>query len=247
MSNKFQGKNVMTTKRRNLKRSEQIQDSHFEDVLEKARNEGDPLFAEYNLLYDEYRALKHRLDVLDREKHNLLTQLVEMNRSLDLATRIDPMTGLANRRDIMEKIERESSRAERHKRTFSIMIANLDNFKLVNDTHGYDTGDDVLVEVARVLMSCVRSEDVCARWGGEEFLFLLTETSIDGAVTLARKVLEAISMTEFKVNRPGIRITASIGLCEHHTDQSIHDCIASADRALRQAKECGKNRFVVAA
>ena len=144
MSIKFQGKNVMTTKRRNLKRSEQIQDSHFEDVLEKARNEGDPLFAEYNLLYEEYRALTHRLDLLDREKHHLQTQLVEMNRSLDLATRIDPMTGLANRRDIMEKIERESSRAERHKRTFSIMIANLDNFKLVNDTHGYDTGDDVL-------------------------------------------------------------------------------------------------------
>jgi diguanylate cyclase (GGDEF)-like protein len=236
----------MTTDKRGYKNGEQDHESHFKHIIECGHHEGNPLFTEYRLLYDEYHAIRHRLDLIGKEKHNLQTQLGEMNRSLDLATRIDPMTGLANRRDIMEKIEREFSRSQRHQRTFSVMLVDLDNFKQVNDKYGYNDGDDVLVEVARVLMGCVRNEDVCARWGGEEFLFLLTETATEGAVTLARKVLESISMTEFKANRPGIRITTSIGLCEYLSGQAIYDCIARADQALRQAKQGGKNRFVVA-
>lgn len=221
--------------------------AHFEHLVSDISHDSNPLMIEYRLLYDEYCALKHRALLLDKEKSSLKTQLSEMDRSLDLATRVDPMTGLANRRDIMEKMERELSRSERHQRTFSVMLVDLDNFKQLNEKYGYNDGDDVLVEVARVLMACVRNEDVCARWGGEEFLFLLTETSIEGATTLARKVLDSISMTEFKANRPGIRITASIGLCEYRTGQTIHECITRADKALRQAKQGGKNRFVVAA
>ncbi|NTV51006.1 MAG: diguanylate cyclase [Geobacteraceae bacterium] len=220
--------------------------ARFEHLVSDSSNDSNSLMIDYRLLYDDYCALKRRVKLLEKENDSLRTQLSEMDRSLDLATRIDPMTGLANRRDIMEKMERELSRSERHLRSFSVMIVDLDNFKWVNDAYGYNDGDDVLVEVARVLMGCARSEDVCARWGGEEFLFLLTETCIDGALTLARKVLEAISMTEFKANRPGIRITASAGLCEYQAGQTIHDCISRADQALRQAKQGGKNRFVVA-
>lgn len=221
--------------------------AHFEHLLADSRYDGNPLMIEYRLLHEEYCVLKHRTQVLERETSSLKTQLGEMDRSLDLATRIDPMTGLANRRDIMEKMERELSRSERHQRTFSVMLVDLDNFKQLNDKYGYNDGDDVLVEVARVLMGCIRNEDVCARWGGEEFLFLLTETTLDGAVTLARKVLDSIAMTEFKANRPGIRITASIGLCEYQVGKSIYECVSMADQALRQAKQGGKNRFIVAA
>lgn len=220
--------------------------AHFDHIIADIRHDANPLMVEYRMLYSEYCELKHRLDLLEKERNSLKTQLGEMDRSLDLATRIDPMTGLANRRDIMEKMEREFSRAQRHQRTFSVMLVDLDNFKQVNDKYGYNDGDDVLVEVARVLMSCVRSEDVCARWGGEEFLFLLAETSAEGAVTLARKVLEAISMTEFKAHRPGIRITASIGLCEYQDGQSLYECVSKADQSLRNAKQGGKNRFMIA-
>jgi diguanylate cyclase (GGDEF)-like protein len=222
------------------------QSAHFEHIISGSSHEGNPLMAEYRLLYDEFCALKHRNASLERESRGLKTQLSEMDRSLDLATRIDPMTGLANRRDIMEKMERELSRSERHQRTFSVMLVDLDNFKQLNEKYGYNDGDDVLVEVARVLMGCVRSEDVCARWGGAEFLFLLTETSLDGSLTLAHKILNSISMTEFKANRPGIFVTASIGLCEYQTGQTIYECISRADQALRQAKQGGKNRLVVA-
>jgi len=220
---------------------------HFEHLVSDSGHDSNPLMVEYRLLYTEYSALKQRTLLLEKETKSLKTLLNEMDRSLDLATRVDPMTGLANRRDIMEKMERELSRSERHGRTFAVMLVDLDNFKQLNEKYGYNDGDDVLVEVARVLRGCVRNEDVCARWGGEEFLFLLTETNIEGALTLARKILESISMTEFKANRPGIRITTSIGVCEYQAGQTIHDCIARADQALRQAKQEGKNRFVVAA
>lgn len=220
--------------------------AHFERLVAENGHDKNTLMIEYRLLHDEYIALQHRANKLDKEKCSLITQLSEMDRSLHLATRIDPMTGLINRRGFIEKIERELSRSERHQRTFSVMLVDLDNFKQLNDKYGYNDGDDVLVEVARVLMGCVRSEDVCARWGGEEFLLLLTETSLAGALTLASKVLDSISMTEFKANRPGIRITTSIGLSEHHAGQSVNDCLSRAYNALRQAKQEGKNRFVVA-
>lgn len=220
--------------------------AHFEHIITDSRHESNPLMTEYRLLYDEFNRIKSRFNLLEKEKHNLETLLGEMNRSLELATRIDPMTGLSNRRDISEKIEREYSRAQRHQRTFSILLADLDNFKLINDTHGYNVGDDVLVEVARVMMGCVRHEDVCARWGGEQFLFLLTETPIAGALTLARKVHESISMTTFCAQRSGISLTTSIGVCEYQQGQSINDCISRVDAALQQAQREGKNRFCVA-
>ena len=219
--------------------------AHFEHLASQHSHDDNPLMIEYRLLYEEYCAVKHRMLVLEKEAQGLKTQLIEMDRSLDLATRIDPMTGLANRRDIMEKMERELSRSERHGRTFSVMLVDLDDFRRVNEKYGYNDGDDVLVEVSRVLMGCVRNEDVCARWGGEEFLFLLTETNLDGGVTLARKIIDSISMTEFKANRPGIRITASIGLCEYQAGQSISECVFRADQALRRAKQNGKNRYMV--
>lgn len=220
--------------------------AHFESVISDSRHDSNPLMTEYRLLYQEYCAQKHRSQILEREKNGLRTQLGEMDRSLYLSTRIDPMTGLANRRDIMEKMERELSRSERHQRTFSVVLVDLDNYKQLNEKYGYNDGDDVLVEVARVLMGCVRNEDVCARWGGEEFLFLLAETNIEGASNLARKILDSISMTEFKANRPGIRITASIGLCEYRSGKTIYECVSQADQALRQAKLGGKNRYVIA-
>lgn len=218
---------------------------HFEQIAGDERYDGELLIAEYRLLYHDYCGLKRRIDLLKKENNDLQTQLVEMSRSLELAGRIDPMTGLANRRDIIEKIEREFSRAVRHQRTFSLMLADLDDFNKVNAEHGYNTGDDVLVEVARVLRSCIRSEDVCARWGGEQFLFLLTETNIDGALAVAEKINNSISMTVFKVRKPGISITVSLGLCEFQPGRSLEECFTLADQALRRAKKEGKDRFVV--
>jgi len=219
--------------------------AHLELIAADSRYDGNPLISEFRLLYDEYRVVKRRLELLEKEKNSLDEQLGEMNRSLEMASRTDPMTGLASRLDVMEKIEREYSRAERHGRTFSVILADLDNFKQVNDLYGFNAGDDVLVEVARVLMGCIRNEDICARWGGEEFLFLLSETDIEGAEIVARKVHESIMMTEFKAHKPGIRITVSLGLSELKHGQTLYDCVMRADHALQYAKQGGKNRYFV--
>ncbi len=226
---------------------ETIESDRYQQLMADVRFKDNPLLPELQQLHEIYRTLSQRTERLIKEKKQLETQLTNMNRSLDLATRIDPMTGLANRRGIMEMIEQEFSRAHRHQRSASIIMADLDNFKKVNDTHGFNTGDDVLVEVSRVLKSCLRNEDICSRWGGEEFLVLLPETSLDGALAVANKIRESVAMTEFKANRPGIQITVSLGVCEYRTEQSFHEAISRADQALHQAKMGGRNRANVAA
>lgn len=216
-----------------------------EFIISVGTHVDNPLLPEFKTLLTLAREGVHHAEIAAQEIGRLKTQLVEMNRSLDLASRVDPMTGLANRRDIMEKIEQEHSRAQRHQRTYSIIMADIDDFKQVNDTYGINSGDDVIFELSCVLRECVRSEDFCARWGGEQFLFLLPETGIDGALAVAQKINQSVAMTEFKVNKPGIRITASLGLCEYRVGQTIDDCLRKVEQALLRAKETGKNRYVV--
>jgi diguanylate cyclase (GGDEF)-like protein len=237
----------MTTDRDLVGSLEAVEADRFQQLMADERFKDNPLLPELQQLHELYRTLSQRTKRMIKEKVQLQTQLANMNRSLDLATRIDPMTGLANRRAIMEMIEQEFSRASRHQRYASIIMADLDYFKKVNDTHGFNTGDDVLVEVSRVLRGCLRNEDICSRWGGEEFLVLLPETQLDGALAVANKIRESVAMTEFKVNRPGIHLTISLGVCEYKPEQNIFEAISRADQALFQAKRGGRNRAMVAA
>lgn len=236
----------MATDQDFIQRLETVESDRYQHLMADVRFKDNPLLPELQQLHEQYRTLAQRIERLIKEKAQLQTQLANMNRSLDLATRIDPMTGLTNRRGIMEMIEQEFSRAHRHQRSASIIMADLDYFKNVNDTHGFNTGDDVLVEVSRVLKSCLRNEDICARWGGEEFLVLLPETPLDGALAVANKIRESVSMTEFKANRPGIQLTISLGVCEYRPNQNIFEAISRADQALHQAKMGGRNRSIVA-
>ena len=218
----------------------------FEKVIADIHNSDNKLLEEFTHLSECYNMLRLQVNKLSTENEQLKTELVNMVRSLNLASRIDGMTGLANRRDIMEKIDREATRSQRHQRSFTILLVNIDDFKKVNEMYTYNSGDDVLVEVARVLRSCVRNEDICARWGGEEFLILLPETAAESSLPVANKILEAMSMTEFKANKPGIHVTVSIGVCEHIPGQTVQECIARVHQALLQAKRAGKNRYLLA-
>jgi len=218
----------------------------FEKVITDIQTRDNILLEEFTRLSDCYKKLLLRMNRVSVENEQLKTELVNMVRSLDLASRIDGMTGLANRRDIMEKIDREATRSQRHQHPFTILLINIDDFKKVNDTHGYNTGDDVLVEIARVLKSCVRNEDICARWGGEEFLILLPETAAESSLPVANKILVAMSRTEFKANKPGIHITVSIGVCEHNPSQTVQESMVRVHQALLQAKRAGKNRYLFA-
>jgi diguanylate cyclase (GGDEF)-like protein len=217
--------------------------SRFEKTIASNQFAGNSLLPEFIRLYELYKKLVQMADTLTNENQRIKTKLVEMSRSLELTTRIDVMTGLMNRRDILGKIEQEFSRAHRHQRTFSVILADMDDFKRVNDIYGFNTGDEVLVEIANVIRGCIRSEDVCARWGGEEFLFLLPETGEEGAQSVAQKICQTVAMTEFRVNKPGIRVTLSLGVSEYSLGQTTFESISNAEQALQQAKQSGKNRY----
>lgn len=236
----------MSTKDSHRNQTDYFDFARLEQLIKAGQCDCNALLPVIKRFSEDYCKLEQQVARLTKENKDLNTQLGEISRSLDLASRIDPMTGLANRRDIMEKITREYSRATRHKSTFSIILADVDNFRQINDTYGYNAGDDVLVEISRVLMSCLRSEDICARWKGEAFLVLLPETPENGAVTVARKIHESIDMTEFKAQKPGIRTTISLGICEYNADQTLFDCIIRAEKALQKAKDAGKNQLSIA-
>ncbi|HZP74103.1 MAG TPA: GGDEF domain-containing protein [Gaiellaceae bacterium] len=156
----------------------------------------------------------------------------------------DELTGLANRRRFVAQLEAEVARAERSGTPLSVVLADLDDFKRVNDTWGHDVGDTVLRRVATVMQAATRDVDLTVRLGGEEFAILLPETDTAGARRLAERVREAIEASTIETSKAAIRITASFGIaCFPETAESAQ-LLLEADRRLYDAKRAGKNRVV---
>ncbi len=155
---------------------------------------------------------------------------------------IDPLTGLMNRRHFRLLADQEFSRAARTHHQLFLMMLDIDHFKRVNDTHGHDVGDQALVAVAEVLKNGVRSMDILARWGGEEFLVLLPETNIAGATLIAERIRQQVS--QIKLPKIPEGLTISIGLCEAKPGMELKAATSLADQALYQAKAGGRNRVV---
>jgi diguanylate cyclase (GGDEF)-like protein len=134
-------------------------------------------------------------------------------------------------------------RADRLETTLTIVLADLDDFKAINDLHGHATGDDVLREFARVLRATVRDSDLAGRWGGEEFLMLLPGADAIGAAQLADRVRSSLAERSFLGNDGTVvSVTCSFGVAQHTPGSDERDLFASADRALYRAKREGKNR-----
>jgi diguanylate cyclase (GGDEF)-like protein/PAS domain S-box-containing protein len=150
----------------------------------------------------------------------------------------DPITGLANYRAFHERLGSEVERSTRHGRALSVAVLDLDHFKLVNDTHGHQTGDDVLAEVARRLGAAVRGGELMARIGGEEFAWLMPEATPEGARAAAERVREAIQDTPFAAAGT---LTVSIGVCSNEHGQTADELVRRADEALYWSKAGGRN------
>lgn len=157
---------------------------------------------------------------------------------------IDPLTELPNRRYMQRRIQQERDRAERSKKQFSFIMTDIDGFKQFNDNYGHDCGDYVLQEIASILENTIRKQDLVARWGGEEFLFLLPETSGDGAVKTAEKIRERIETNKFHYRGLDLGITMTFGVTSSHWDDNIGEQIKKADTALLLGKNKGKNCVV---
>lgn len=156
----------------------------------------------------------------------------------------DPLTGTANRRHLDERMLLEFDRAHRYKNMLSVVIADLDHFKDINDSFGHNVGDDVLKAVAEVIRANIRTADFVARFGGEEFVLLLPETGREGAELLAERIRRALEAAPIAaLNSP---VTASFGIAIARPSESAKEVLKRADDALYQAKHAGRNRVVVA-
>ena len=190
----------------------------------------------------------------DRETANWLVghgvialENARLHRTVQRQALVDGLTGLANRRLFEAALEKEVSRADRYAEPFTLVLADLDDFKAVNDRHGHPTGDEVLREFARTLKDCIREIDLAGRWGGEEFAVLLPGTDLDGAKHLAERIRTTLA-TRVVVSGLGDRIatTASFGVAQWDGSGSATDLLAAADAALYEAKRRGKNRVETA-
>jgi len=159
---------------------------------------------------------------------------------------VDGLTGLANRRAASDALHGEAARAERLETPLSVVLADLDEFKEVNDLHGHAVGDEVLRVVAEVLRATLRESDVAGRWGGEEFLLLLPGADEEGAAQLAERVRVALAARSIP-SVPGIRVTASFGVAEYAGETNPEQLLEAADGALYRAKRAGKDRVERAA
>jgi diguanylate cyclase (GGDEF)-like protein len=161
---------------------------------------------------------------------------------------IDGLTGLANRRHAERSLETETSRAERFGGPLAVVLVDIDDFKDVNDRHGHLAGDDVLRELATVLNETVRSVDIAARWGGEEFALILPGADAAGGVHLAERARVALAdRTILTQEGVPVRVTASFGVASSPEHGDGDDLLRAADSALYEAKKRGKNRVETAA
>lgn len=154
----------------------------------------------------------------------------------------DPLTGFNNRKMFNDILASESARAVRHNKPFSLIIFDIDSFKMVNDTYGHMVGDEVLRGISTVAAQSIRESDTFARWGGEEFIILLPENGLEGAAIVAEKVRAAIAACD--CGEPGYK-TCSFGVAEFSAEEDTNSLINNADKALYFAKNNGKNQVVI--
>jgi len=158
-------------------------------------------------------------------------------------TIVDGLTQIYNKRYLQESLEREIVRSRRHGRDLSMLMIDIDHFKNINDTHGHLAGDFVLKELAGLVQTRIRRDEVFARYGGEEFAVVLPETTLDGAALLAETLRQKVAEREFVFHEDTIRVTISIGGAElKEEDRFANDLIRRADERLYAAKNGGRNQ-----
>ena len=173
-------------------------------------------------------------------------ELNSANYKLEQISRTDPLTKISNRRDMIEKIEHEKKRFARNGKPFVLIMIDIDNFKLVNDKYGHDAGDFILESIAHLMQASVRKQDIVGRWGGEEFLLLLPETDIVGGEALAEKIRKSVEETPYIFSNKKIPVTITLGVSVYDRLMELETTIKSADKAMYEGKNKGKNCVVVA-
>ena len=188
---------------------------------------------------DDLENLKSQLLDSERIIKEQAAELEEKTKELERLSVTDRLTGLFSRVRLDDILQHEKSRFERYQHPFAVVLLNIDHFKQVNDKHGHDIGDQVLVEIADILRDFSRNVDAVCRWSGEEFLIVLPESEQDGAYLMAENLREKIEDHDFSA---GSKITASFGVDVFTQGDEINDLLKRVETALGNAKENGRNR-----
>jgi diguanylate cyclase (GGDEF)-like protein len=175
---------------------------------------------------------------------DLQNELLESNRRLELLSITDGLTRLHNHRHFQDELGRAFEESQRYHRPLSLVIADLDYFKKVNDTYGHAVGDEVLKSVSQIFQQSIRSTDLAARYGGEEFALMLPETNLDDAVAFAEKLRGIVESTPVETQTGPIQLTISLGVASvpHSRIHTAKELIITADKALYRAKKAGRNQ-----
>lgn len=179
---------------------------------------------------------------LDLSRRRSQARLLILAKEYEYAAKHDAMTGLANRREALTRLDAEYERYLRNRKPFSVILMDIDVFKGVNDSYGHQAGDQLIVMVAKELKEGCRRVDVVSRWGGEEFLAILPETSVSEAVKMANRIRQAIAARTLTFEGLPIRASISAGVATIHGAESTNRLLQRADEALYTAKATGRNR-----
>lgn len=184
-------------------------------------------------------AWRNRLAQQRRELRETLQRVQE------LASR-DALTGLYNRRHMQDKLVDSMKRYERYGERFTLVLIDLDHFKRINDQHGHRIGDEALMSFAAAATLALRESDTVGRWGGEEFLFILPNTSPTKALVALDRLRTALQHCSISAKVPSLRVAFSAGVAQHDVAVQVHRTLERADRALYEAKRAGRDRSIVA-
>ncbi len=191
-----------------------------------------------------FEELKYRLKAGERVILFHKNQRLSYDR-LYYESLIDSLTGIFNRKAILEKLESEFERNKRVEDKLSLILADIDHFKKINDNFGHLAGDEVLKRVGQILNETIRDYDSVGRYGGEEFLMVLPHTDINRSLKIANRIKDKMANQQFYFNKKTITITMSFGISISQQAKNSKQLILFADKALYQAKKNGRNRIEV--
>ncbi|MBO9329795.1 diguanylate cyclase [Achromobacter xylosoxidans] len=196
-------------------------------------------------LCDRFDRQLRRLTRIARISDHYQSMMRDLNVALLETSNRDPLTGLLNRRALMDMIKQEVQRASRGGESFVVAMLDVDHFKSVNDRYGHETGDRALVELAGVLCKNLREYDLCGRWGGEEFLVLLPSTQAEAAQRVMDRLVGAVRALSIAAGDGMLRLTISIGMAYHQLGETFSETLSRADQALYLAKQDGRDRVAL--
>lgn len=225
-----------------------------ENVLNGEAHDKEFLVDAYKKLTEKYKELLNETvkitkisDINQKKLYDSYNEVERQKVILYKAATIDSLSNIYNRAFLMESLEAEFERSKRFNEAFSCVLFDIDNFKHINDTYGHQMGDVVIKNIAAVASDLIRSTDILGRYGGEEFLIIMPNTDVEGAMIISDKIRKTIEHTDFGYRKNRINCTVSMGISDSNLGMpaTYDELLFKVDTALYQAKSSGKNTCTV--